>query len=123
MKTGAGSGELYEPVPREGPSGVTLIELLVVLVLLGLIVGVSGLALASLDAPKVSARLRVLDAARAQAIRSGVPVSVSGDSNDAGVDGSRSRPVGLPAPVLFLPDGRALGAGIDPLTGAPRAAR
>lgn len=83
--------------------GVTLIELLVVLVLLGLIFTVSGLALASLGAPRESARVRELAAARAQAIRSGRPV--------------------LAAPVLFLPDGRALGPGVDPLTGAPIATR
>ena len=83
--------------------GVTLVELLVVLVLLGLIFTVSGLALASLGAPKGSARGRVLDSVRAQAIRTGVPVAVA----DSG------------APVVFLPDGRALGPGLDPLTGAP----
>lgn len=87
--------------------GATLIELLVVLVLLGLIFTVSGLALASLGAPKGSARLRVLDSARVQAIRTGVPVAIA-DS------GGR---------VVFLPDGRAFGLGLDPLTGAPLATR
>ncbi|HKV69637.1 MAG TPA: prepilin-type N-terminal cleavage/methylation domain-containing protein [Gemmatimonadales bacterium] len=85
--------------------GVTLVELLVVLVLLGLLFAVSGLALASLGVPRDSARVRALEAARARAIRSGVPVSL--------VESASS--------VLFLPDGRALGPGVDPLTGAPRA--
>jgi prepilin-type N-terminal cleavage/methylation domain-containing protein len=108
--------------------GVTLIELLVGLVLLGLIFTVSGLALASLGSPAGSARIRQLEAARAQAILTGVPVLVRGDSGITGVYGSRSRPLGLPASgvpaqVLFLPDGRALGPGVDLLTGAPVATR
>lgn len=86
-------------------TGVTLVELLVVLMLIGLLFTVSGLALASLGAPRTSERLRALDAARTQALRTGVAVAVA----DSG------------GTVLFLPDGRALGAGVDPLTGAPRA--
>jgi prepilin-type N-terminal cleavage/methylation domain-containing protein len=82
-------------------SGVTLLELLVVLALLGLVLGVSGLALASLREPRESAELSDLRSARAQAIRSAAPVR-SGR-------------------VLFLPDGRAIGPHVDPLTGAPRA--
>lgn len=96
------------------PGGVTLIELLVVLVLLGLIFSVSGLALATLGSPKDSARVRTLQAARANAIRSGLPVLIGSDT----LPSSRS-----PSPVLFLPDGRAIGPGVDPLTGAPRARR
>lgn len=85
--------------------GVTLVELLVVLVLLGLLFTVSGLALASLGVPKGSVRLQALNSARVHAIRSGVPVTIA----DSG------------GPVLFLPDGRGVGAGVDPLTGALRA--
>lgn len=92
---------------RSTGAGVTLIELLVVLVLLGVLLGVSGLAVGSFGAPRDSARVRVLAAARAQAIRSGVAVSVRFDS----------------AFVRFWPDGRAVGPGVDPLTGAPDAAR
>lgn len=99
-------------------AGVTLIELLVVLVLLGLIFTVSGLALASLAAPRESARVQALVAARSRAIRSGAPVLADGDSGVIG--GSHLPP---PIPVLFLPDGRAIGPGVDPLTGAPRARR
>ena len=87
--------------------GVTLVELLVVLVLLGLLFAVSGLALASLSPPRDSARVRALAAARAKAIRAGVPVSLNDSAST----------------VLFLPDGRALGPGVDPLTGAPNARR
>jgi len=96
------------------PPGVTLVELLVVLVLLGLIFGISGVALASLSRPQVSVRLGQLGAAHARAIRTGQPVSVGPDTLPA------SR---FPSPVLFLPDGRALGPGVDPLTGAPVATR
>lgn len=103
--------------------GVTLVELLVVLVLLGLLFTVTGLALASLTPPRQSAWLRTLDSARALAIRSGTPVLVQGDSSFPLAGGSRSRPLGLPASVLFLSDGRALGPGVDPLTGAPVAPR
>ena len=92
-------GVTYVKTPR----GVTMVELLVVLLLLGLLFTISGLALASIGAPRGSARTRALDSARAQAIRIGVPVAIA-------VSGAR---------VLFLPDGRALGPGLDPLTGAP----
>jgi len=92
--------------------GVTLLELLVVLMLLALIFSVSGLALVSLGSPRSSARVRRLEAARARAIRTGLPVAVDPDTLPA------SR---FPSTVLFLPDGRALGPGVDPLTGAPRA--
>ena len=85
--------------------GFTLVEMLVVLAILGLTTGIAGLALASLKEPRESARVRDLRAARDSAIRTGTPVSLT-----AGVTGH----------VLFLPDGRALGPGVDPLTGAPR---
>jgi hypothetical protein len=53
--------------------------------------------------------------ARAQAIRTSRPVRAS-MSTESGSDG-----VPLVAP-LFLPDGRAIGPGADPLTGVPDAA-
>lgn len=91
-----------------GPTaGVTLLELLVVLTLLALLLGVSGLAVGALRAPRASERVQRLEAARATAIRSGLAVEAPGDSG----------------PVRFLPDGRALGPGVDPLTGALNAAR
>jgi prepilin-type N-terminal cleavage/methylation domain-containing protein len=88
--------------------GVTLLELLVVLALLGLILGISGVALASLREPAESAEIREMARARAAAIRTGLPVRA---------DTTISH---LPAP-LFLPDGRAVGPSVDPLTGAPHA--
>ena len=81
--------------------GVTLVELLVVLALLGLLLGVSGLGLASLREPRESDELRELRAARGEAIRGGAPRRARG--------------------VLFLPDGRAIGRTVAPLTGAPNA--
>ena len=81
--------------------GVTLLELIVALALFGLILGVTGLALASLQPAKPADAIRARERARAEAIRIGSPVR--GDS------------------VLFLPDGRALGPNVDPLTGAVHA--
>jgi prepilin-type N-terminal cleavage/methylation domain-containing protein len=79
--------------------GFTMVEMIVVLALLGLMVGISGLAVWSLRPPDAPGDgLRKL---RAEAILSGVPRSDSG--------------------VLFLPDGRAVGISVDPLTGAANA--
>lgn len=88
-------------------AGVTLVELLAVLLVLGLMLGVTGLALGSLRRPTQSERVRDLEHARSAAIRTGVATSVRVDSSV----------------VRFLPDGRALGPGVDPLTGALDAAR
>jgi prepilin-type N-terminal cleavage/methylation domain-containing protein len=83
--------------------GVTLVELIVTLALLGVILGLSGVAIASLR-PSPQARPRVeLERARMEAIRTGR--AVRADS------------------ALFLPDGRAIGAGVDPLTGEINASR
>lgn len=83
---------------------VTLVELIVVVAMLGLVAGVSGLALGSLNAPRESAWVRELRRARAEAIRTGRAVRAD-----------------MPLPPVFLPDGSARGPGVDPLTGAPRA--
>ena len=92
--------------------GVTLVELLVVIVIFGLITGVSGLAFASLRVPRESALVATARVARAEAIRTGRPVALR-------LESLRRRPV-----ILFLPDGRAFGPGVDPLTGDyPRASR
>ena len=81
--------------------GVTLLELLVVLTVLGVVLGVTGLAIGSLQAPRESEQIAALRRARAEAIHSGAPRTVQG--------------------VRFLPDGRAIGPNIDPLTGTPNA--
>jgi prepilin-type N-terminal cleavage/methylation domain-containing protein len=81
--------------------GFTLLEVVVVLTLFGLVLGASAVALGSLRPPPRSAALKAYEQARTEAIMTGAPRSV-----DA---------------VLFLPDGRAVGPGIDPLTGTPNA--
>jgi prepilin-type N-terminal cleavage/methylation domain-containing protein len=81
--------------------GLTLLELLVVLTMLGLFLAVTGLAIGSLKAPRESEQIRALKRARAVAIHSGAPRRADG--------------------VLFLPDGRAIGPHVDPLTGTPDA--
>jgi len=85
-------------------SGMTLVELLVVLSLLGLIFGIAGLATGNLRLTRTDLRAGEARRAREQAITWGRPVRATLDS----------------ASVLFLPDGRAIGSGVDPLTGAPR---
>jgi prepilin-type N-terminal cleavage/methylation domain-containing protein len=85
--------------------GITLVELLVVLVLVGMLVGMSALAMGrirgpGLDPDESAARI---GAARAEAIRAGRPIVLQGDSS---------------GPALFLPDGRVLARDLDPLTGA-----
>jgi prepilin-type N-terminal cleavage/methylation domain-containing protein len=81
--------------------GLTLLELVVVLTILGIVLGVTGLALGALQSPRESQMLMELRAARADAIQSGAQRVARG--------------------VLFLPDGRGIGPGVDPLTGAPNA--
>jgi len=94
-------------VGRGTRDGYTIIELIVVLAILGLVLGISGLALASLKAPRESERVRALREARTEAIRAGKPVRTVMYHSP-------------PTTVLFLPDGRAIGPGVDPLTGVPR---
>ena len=85
--------------------GTTLLELLVVLLLMGVVASMSAFGLgAAFDAP-ADPRASLLTHARDSALRTGIPVSIAADSA-GGV-------------VLFLPDGRAIGASVDPLTGAP----
>jgi prepilin-type N-terminal cleavage/methylation domain-containing protein len=85
---------------RRAP-GITLLEMLVVLTALGVVLGVTGLAIESLRVPRESQELRDLRRARAEAIRSGAPRTAHG--------------------VRFLPDGRAIGPGVNSLTGEPLA--
>jgi Tfp pilus assembly protein FimT len=89
-------------------AGATLVELAVVLVILGLLFGLSGLAITRSEREPTEPRIAALRQGRADAIRSGRAVRVSDSAGS----------------VRFLPDGRALGPGVDPLTGeivsAPR---
>src|ERR671930_511085 len=91
-------------------SGVTLAELLVVLAIMGLTAVVAGLAFTSLRSPTQTRMFVELRQARAEAIRTGKPIALE------------SPPATMPSgrvTVRFLPDGRALGPGVDPLTGTP----
>jgi prepilin-type N-terminal cleavage/methylation domain-containing protein len=84
-----------------GVRGMTLLELLVVLTMLGVVLGMTGLAIGSLRAPRESEEILLLRRARAEAIHTGSPRTAAG--------------------VRFLPDGRAIGPKVDPLTGVPNA--
>jgi prepilin-type N-terminal cleavage/methylation domain-containing protein len=84
-----------------GARGVTLVELLVALTILGVVLGITGLALGSLRSPRESEQIMNLRRARIQAIQSGIPRTTHH--------------------VRFLPDGRAIGPAVDPLTGIPHA--
>lgn len=96
--------------------GVTLVELVVVLALIGLVASVSGLALSSLKPPREAEWARELRRARTGAVQTGKLVRSAIPLPSTSV---HDRPL----PSLFLPDGRAIGAAVDPLTGAPRATR
>jgi Tfp pilus assembly protein FimT len=92
-----------------GRDGGTLVELLVVLVVMAVIVSVSAFAVGAPAAAGAGGDVARLAETRARAIRSGAPISAARDSGAA--------------PVLFLPDGQAVGAGVDRLTGEPSDAR
>jgi type II secretory pathway pseudopilin PulG len=82
--------------------GTTLVELMVVLLLLAVVTGISGFALAGLRPPADTAERQRLVRARTAVLRSGRAVTL--ELRDGRV-------------VRFLPDGRALGPGLDPFTG------
>lgn len=91
-------------------SGVTLVELVLVLALLGMLLGLSGAALAARRPTSDETRRAALREARAAAVRGGV---------------AQERWLALPGPdatpvhLRFLPDGRVLGPGVEPWTGQP----
>jgi prepilin-type N-terminal cleavage/methylation domain-containing protein len=95
---------------RSAPQAAfTLVELLVVLVVLGVVAGVSATALPSLLRAPARPSLAIrLAAARRQAVLGGHAVSVV--VTDARTGATRR--------WRLLPDGRALGPGLDPRDGA-----
>lgn len=94
--------------------GFTLVEVMVVLAVLALMTGLVTVGLATLEPSPESEYARSVERARAQAIRTGSPVRAAEPLPSLAVPHR-------PLPPLFLPDGRALGPGVDPLTGRPRA--
>ncbi len=77
-------------------------EMMVALVVLGLLTGLAAATVGTLRPAVEDERKASVVRARATAIRTGRPVLVGSDT------GYRA---------LLLPDGRAIGAGLDPLTG------
>jgi prepilin-type N-terminal cleavage/methylation domain-containing protein len=82
--------------------GFTLVELSVVMLIIALAAGVSTLAIASIRPRPTAEESLAWERARKQALRSGLPTRA--DAKQA---------------TLFLPDGRAIGHGLDPWTGKP----
>ncbi len=87
--------------------GATLLELLVALVIVGVMAGLGALSVLSLRPGPRGAALDSMASARHRAIREARPVVLR--------DGTRQ--------LRFLPDGRVLGGGVDPLTGVPQDAK
>jgi prepilin-type N-terminal cleavage/methylation domain-containing protein len=88
--------------------GSTLLELIVVLAVMGTLAAITALALPGRPGARGPTQIERLMLARDSAIRTGLPV-------EAMVDTSAE---GAPRIVRFLPDGRAVGPLVDPLTGA-----
>lgn len=86
--------------------GITLLELIVTLVVIGIALGIGSVAMRRGREPALTPADSVLHAARGRAIREGRIVRVAIPSL-----------AGEPKQYLFLPDGRAVGPGLDPLTG------
>ena len=82
--------------------GVTLVEMIVVLTLMGVLAGIGGLAFSSLRRPAEDRWQAALRRARDAAADSAAAVVLPADSAHGA--------------VLLLPDGRSVGAGVNPLT-------
>jgi hypothetical protein len=80
----------------------TVVELVVVLLVMGLVSGIGALAIWSLQSPASNSWREAFARARVTAIQEGRAVSIQDDSGRS---------------VLLLPDGRAIGPGLDQLTG------
>jgi prepilin-type N-terminal cleavage/methylation domain-containing protein len=92
-------------------AGVTLIELIVVIAILGVIAGLTGIAMRNADRAAPPSTARRIAAARHEAITRGTPVELLLSSGDTSYT------------VLALPDGRVLAdsaLGIDVVSGAQR---
>ena len=84
--------------------GFTLVEMIVSLALLGLLSGLAAATLGGQRRTERETRAEALAGARERAIRTGTRVRLDHAGGES---------------VLFLPDGRAVGVGVDPLTGGP----
>jgi prepilin-type N-terminal cleavage/methylation domain-containing protein len=89
------------------PVGFTLVEVIVAIAILGLMAAMSGLTLTTVTPSREAAERRELTRARAEAIRTGRRVVAATNAHDT-------------VRIVFLPDGRALGPDVDPLTGRLR---
>ena len=87
---------------KAGTRGFTMLEVMVSLVLVSIATAVAALAMREDSIPED--RSTALREARLQAVETGVPVVVRIDTV-------------VPSPILFLPDGRAIGLEVSPLTG------
>lgn len=86
-------------------AGVTLIEIIVALTIMGLLSGMTTLAMTGLRRPASGAAEQIASAQRTAVLGgSSLRLLIEGDT------------------VLFLSDGRAIGRMIDPLRGTLRAA-
>ena len=111
-------GECEVQNARSVLGGFTLLEMVVVLALLGLILGLATVAVVSLRPPRQARRVAAIDSASAAAIRTGTRVHLTLNLADT------TAHVALHiAHWTFLPDGRALGPEVDPLTGTVHDAR
>ncbi|MFL5493502.1 MAG: Tfp pilus assembly protein FimT/FimU [Gemmatimonadales bacterium] len=81
--------------------GATLVELMVTLLLIGVLTGLGAATLGARRPTQRSLRDQAFDRGRLDAARSGRAVRVTAAGSEA----------------YFLPDGRAVGAGLDYLTG------
>lgn len=118
--SGTGSTPVFSGIPRKQMAGFTLIEMLVTLAVAGLVAGIAFPRVQNnmtamefrLGAGQVAEALRT---ARADAIRTGEPVSfavegrkvVIGTGTPIALPASVSITAGQDAPVTFYPDGTA----------------
>jgi len=86
-------------------SGFTLIELAVVLTIIAITAGIASMGVVSLIGNGKDRGVEAIDALRSKAIRQGQPITWEDTV------GKRV--------VRFLPDGRAIGIGVNAITGRP----